>query len=155
MKKVLENSIGKMVKICYDNENSRPVITGVLDSIIPAEKSEYEVETLFIKKEDTEVLVPVDKLLQFYSVEDLKNAKTEYYYITFVYPEPYCSGIWQDSNMVKKHIYMSYDYTINIGDRVWVADSDEAGVVIHTGFYTKESAPFPLGKIWLIKSKSK
>lgn len=93
-------------------QNGNINIYGQLIDIIPAEEAEDCVDTLVILSgSKRKIQVPINEIYQFFPEKDFRSPDTEYYYVIFRYGK---------TDRSKKHIYMSYDYSIKPGDKVLV-----------------------------------
>jgi len=137
--------LNEEVIVKRDDDYKNDKIEGRLVEIIPYDETEDLVETLVVETEGSRIQIPVNMLMQFFSKKELADENTEYYYVIFRYGK---------TERSQNHIYMSYDTSIQPGDKVLVWQGwDYVGNVVHAGFYKKNNAPFPVEKTWLIEEK--
>ena len=136
-------SVGEKVVLLVDDDGDRCRMEGVLAGV--STDGEEDPRVLSVKTEEKTTAVPLSAVMQFFLEKELKDDKTEYFYVIFRYGK---------TERSKEHIYMSYDDSIKPGDKVLVwQDWLYVGNVIRTGFFKKSNAPYPVEKTWLIQKK--
>lgn len=133
-----EKYINKEIMISYLGH--RALRSGVLEKVVK-ERLLWPGK-LIVRITDKEIVVPTKDILQFFSKEEYDDDSTEYYYVLFKYENSYNDN---------EHYYMSHDCSVKVGDRVKLWDNEYVGVVTRTGFFTRDTAPYPVEKTWFIE----